>query len=76
MRAGAEHTISAFWNTASSIIELFTRAACENYFRAAGCDQTAGWVSEQAVRKAKHLFARPTLRTYSEAVIDDLNAGR
>ena len=38
MRARAERTISALWNAASSIIELFNPAECANYFRAAGYD--------------------------------------
>jgi transposase len=36
MRAKAERTISALWNAANSIVELFTPAECANYFRAAG----------------------------------------
>lgn len=36
MRARAERTISALWNAARSIVELFNPAECENYFRAAG----------------------------------------
>jgi len=36
MRARAERTISALWNAARSIVELFTPAECANYFRAAG----------------------------------------
>lgn len=36
MRARAERTTSAFWNAASSIVELFPPAECANYFRAAG----------------------------------------
>lgn len=36
MRERAERTISALWNAASSIVELFTPAECANYFRAAG----------------------------------------
>jgi hypothetical protein len=35
MQARAERTISALWNAASSIIELFSAAECVNYFRPA-----------------------------------------
>jgi transposase len=36
MRAKAERTITALWNTVGSLIELFTPAECRNYFNAAG----------------------------------------
>ncbi|MGB3389983.1 MAG: IS630 family transposase, partial [Pseudaminobacter sp.] len=38
MRAKAERTIPALWNTVGSIVELFTPNECANYFRAAGYD--------------------------------------
>lgn len=38
MRAKAERTITALWNTLGSIIGLFTPAECANYFKAAGYD--------------------------------------
>ena len=36
MRAKAERTIPALWNTVGFLIELFTPAECANYFKAAG----------------------------------------
>jgi transposase len=36
MRAKAERTFTALWNTVGSLIELFTPAECRNYFNAAG----------------------------------------
>lgn len=36
LRAKAERTIAALWNTVGSLIKLFTPAECANYFKAAG----------------------------------------
>jgi transposase len=36
LRAKAERTIAALWDTVGSILDLFTPAECENYFKAAG----------------------------------------
>lgn len=36
MRAKAERTIAALWDTVGSLIELFTPTECANYFKAAG----------------------------------------
>lgn len=38
LRAKAERTIAALWDTVGSLIDLFTPSECENYFRAAGYD--------------------------------------
>ncbi|WP_245455085.1 IS630 family transposase [Mesorhizobium sp. M9A.F.Ca.ET.002.03.1.2] len=38
LRARAERTIAALWNTVGSLVELFTPAECANYFKAAGYD--------------------------------------
>ncbi len=38
LRAKAERTIAALWDTVGSIIDLFTPAECANYFKAAGYD--------------------------------------
>lgn len=38
LRAKAERTIGALWDTVGSLIDLFTPGECENYFRAAGYD--------------------------------------
>lgn len=38
LRAKAERTIAALWNTVGSIVDLFTPAECANYFKAAGYD--------------------------------------
>jgi hypothetical protein len=38
MRAKAERTITALWNTLGSIVKLFTPAECANYFKAEGYD--------------------------------------
>jgi transposase len=38
LRAKAERTIAALWDTVGSIIDLFTPAECVNYFIAAGYD--------------------------------------
>ena len=38
LRAKAERTIAALWDTVGSVIDLFTPAECENYFKAAGYD--------------------------------------
>ena len=38
MRAKAERTITALWNTLGSLIKLFTPDECANYFKAAGYD--------------------------------------
>jgi len=39
MRARAERTVSALWDAASSIVELFTPIECAKDFRAAGYEQ-------------------------------------
>jgi transposase len=36
MRANAERTITAMWDTIGSVLDLFTTAECTNYFKAAG----------------------------------------
>jgi transposase len=36
LRAKAERTIAALWNTVGSLMKLFTPAECANYFSAAG----------------------------------------
>lgn len=38
LRAKAERTIAALWDTVGSLIDLFTPDECENYFKAAGYD--------------------------------------
>ncbi|MES0217219.1 IS630 family transposase [Mesorhizobium sp. C280B] len=38
LRAKAERTITALWNTVGSVLDLFTPAECANYFKAAGYD--------------------------------------
>lgn len=38
LRARAERTIAALWDTVGSLIELFTPTECANYFKAAGYD--------------------------------------
>lgn len=38
MRAKAERTITALWDTVGSLVELFSAAECTNYFKAAGYD--------------------------------------
>lgn len=38
MRAKAERTITALWNAVGSLVDLFTPAECQNYFKAAGYD--------------------------------------
>jgi len=38
LRAKAERTIKALWDAVGSIVELFSPAECENYFKAAGYD--------------------------------------
>lgn len=38
MRAKAERTIAALWDTVGAILERFTPDECANYFRAAGYD--------------------------------------
>jgi len=38
LRAKAERTIAALWDTVGSLIELFTPTECANYFKAAGYD--------------------------------------
>lgn len=38
LRAKAERTIKALWDAVGSLVELFSPAECENYFRAAGYD--------------------------------------
>jgi transposase len=38
LRAKAERTIAALWNTVGSLLDLFTQAECANYFKAAGYD--------------------------------------
>jgi len=36
MRAKAERTITALWDTVGSVVQLFSPAECANYFKAAG----------------------------------------
>lgn len=36
LRAKAERTIAALWNTVGAVVDLFTPAECANYFKAAG----------------------------------------
>ena len=36
LRAKAERTIAALWDTVGSLIDLFTPTECANYFKAAG----------------------------------------
>ncbi len=36
LRAKAERTITALWDTVGSLVELFSPAECQNYFKAAG----------------------------------------
>ncbi|WP_245461401.1 IS630 family transposase [Mesorhizobium sp. M6A.T.Ce.TU.002.03.1.1] len=36
LRAKAERTIKALWNTVGAVVDLFTPAECANYFKAAG----------------------------------------
>jgi len=36
MRARAERTIAALWDTVGSVLDRFTPAECANYFKAAG----------------------------------------
>lgn len=36
LRAKAARTITALWDTAGSVLDLFTPAECQNYFKAAG----------------------------------------
>ena len=38
LRAKAERTINALWDTVGSVVELFTPTECQNYFKAAGYD--------------------------------------
>lgn len=38
LRAKAERTIAALWNTIGDVLDLFTPAECANYFKAAGYD--------------------------------------
>lgn len=38
LRARAERTIAALWDTVGLVLDLFTPAECANYFRAAGYD--------------------------------------
>jgi transposase len=38
LRAKAERTIAALWNTVGSLLKLFTPAECQNCFKAAGYD--------------------------------------
>ena len=38
LRAKAERTIAALWDTVSSVLDLFTPVECANYFKAAGYD--------------------------------------
>lgn len=38
MRAKAERTIAALWDTVGAILERFTPDECANYFKAAGYD--------------------------------------
>jgi transposase len=38
LRAKAERTIAALWDTVGSLIDLFTPTECANYFKAAGYD--------------------------------------
>ncbi|TIM70625.1 MAG: IS630 family transposase, partial [Mesorhizobium sp.] len=36
LRAKAERTIKALWDTVGAVVDLFTTAECANYFKAAG----------------------------------------
>ena len=36
LRAKAERTVKALWDTVGSVVDLFTPAECANYFKAAG----------------------------------------
>ncbi|SDJ82941.1 Transposase [Mesorhizobium muleiense] len=36
LRATAERTIKALWDTVGAVVDLFTTAECANYFKAAG----------------------------------------
>lgn len=38
MRAKAERTIEALWDTVGAVLDLFSPAECANYFKAAGYD--------------------------------------
>ena len=38
LRARAERTVDALWDTVGSLVPLFVPAECANYFRAAGYD--------------------------------------
>ncbi len=38
MRAKAERTIAALWDTVGAVLDLFSPAECANYFKAAGYD--------------------------------------
>jgi transposase len=38
LRAKAERTIAALWDTVGSVLDLFTPVECANYFKAAGYD--------------------------------------
>jgi transposase len=38
LRAKAERTIAALWDTVGSLVDLFTPTECANYFKAAGYD--------------------------------------
>ena len=38
MRAKAERTIEALWDTIGAVLDLFSPAECANYFKAAGYD--------------------------------------
>jgi len=38
LRAKAERTIKALWDAVGSIVELFSPAECQNYFKAVGYD--------------------------------------
>ncbi|TCL89169.1 transposase [Rhizobium sp. PP-WC-2G-219] len=38
LRARAERTVDALWDTVGSLVSLFVPAECANYFRAAGYD--------------------------------------
>ena len=38
MRAKAERTIAAPWDSVGALLDLFSPAECANYFKAAGYD--------------------------------------
>jgi len=71
LRAKAERTIAALWDTVGSVLDRFTPAECASYFKAAGYepDQTG-----HALEAVIHSIAkkRPNLREFAIGVMEIL----